>query len=132
MIKATPPTAPCACRRRCLRPNIRRIQDSTSCGRAAGKQALPVTRSEARARLTEIDDAIAAIRTQIAATDLQRQAQPKADRPAAGSIAPRPRCDICSASARSCSMHMACAAEPRARTRLKDCLIAVLRERLRR
>ena len=44
---------------------------------AAGKQDLPATRSEARARLTEIDDAIAAIRTQIAATDLQRQASRK-------------------------------------------------------
>jgi hypothetical protein len=35
---------------------------------------LPATRPEARARLIEIDDAIAAIRTQIAAADLKRQA----------------------------------------------------------
>ncbi|HMQ92664.1 MAG TPA: hypothetical protein PKA33_15825 [Amaricoccus sp.] len=35
---------------------------------------LPATRAEARARLIEIDDAIAAIRTQIAAADLKRQA----------------------------------------------------------
>jgi hypothetical protein len=34
----------------------------------------PATRAEARARLIEIDDAIAAIRTQIAAADLKRQA----------------------------------------------------------
>jgi hypothetical protein len=35
---------------------------------------LPATRAGARARLIEIDDAIAAIRTQIAAADLKRQA----------------------------------------------------------
>jgi len=35
---------------------------------------LPASRAEARARLIEIDDAIAAIRTQIAAADLKRQA----------------------------------------------------------
>ena len=35
---------------------------------------MPATRAEARARLIEIDDAIAAIRTQIAAADLKRQA----------------------------------------------------------
>ncbi len=34
----------------------------------------PATRAEARARLIAIDDAIAAIRTQIAAADLKRQA----------------------------------------------------------
>ena len=34
----------------------------------------PATRAEARARLIEIDDAIAAIRTQIASADLKRQA----------------------------------------------------------
>jgi hypothetical protein len=35
---------------------------------------MPATRAEARARLIEIDDAVAAIRTQIAAADLKRQA----------------------------------------------------------
>ena len=35
---------------------------------------LPATRAEARARLIAIDDGIAAIRTQIAAADLKRQA----------------------------------------------------------
>lgn len=35
---------------------------------------MPATRAEARARLIKIDDAIAAIRTQIAAADLKRQA----------------------------------------------------------
>jgi hypothetical protein len=35
---------------------------------------IPATRAAARARLIEIDDAIAAIRTQIAAADLKRQA----------------------------------------------------------
>jgi hypothetical protein len=35
---------------------------------------LPANRAEARARLIEIDDGIAAIRTQIAAADLKRQA----------------------------------------------------------
>jgi hypothetical protein len=34
----------------------------------------PATRAEARVRLIEIDDAIAAIRTQVAAADLKRQA----------------------------------------------------------
>ena len=38
---------------------------------------LPATRAEARARLIEIDDGIAAIRTQIAAADLKRQASRK-------------------------------------------------------
>lgn len=37
-------------------------------------KALPATRAEARARLIEIIDAIAAIRTQIGAADLKRQA----------------------------------------------------------
>ena len=36
--------------------------------------SMPATRAEARARFIEIDDAIAAIRTQIAAADLKRQA----------------------------------------------------------
>lgn len=36
--------------------------------------SMPATRADARARLIEIDDAIAAIRTQIAAADLKRQA----------------------------------------------------------
>ena len=40
----------------------------------ATPEQLPATRAEARARLIEIDDAIAAIRTQIAAADLKRQA----------------------------------------------------------
>jgi hypothetical protein len=38
---------------------------------------LPATRAATRARLTEIEDAMAAIRTQIAAADLQRQASKK-------------------------------------------------------
>ena len=38
---------------------------------------LAAIRSEVRARMTEIDDDIASIRTQIAATDLQRQASRK-------------------------------------------------------
>jgi hypothetical protein len=40
----------------------------------APRSQLRATRAEARARLIEIDDAIAAIRTQIAAADLKRQA----------------------------------------------------------
>lgn len=44
-----------------------------SLARAAPASML-ATRAEARARLIEIDDAIAAIRTQIAAADLKRQA----------------------------------------------------------
>jgi hypothetical protein len=44
---------------------------------AAGKQDLPATRIKSCARLAAIDDATAAIRAQIAATDLQRQASRK-------------------------------------------------------
>ena len=44
---------------------------------AAGKQDLPATRATIRARLAQIDDAIASIRTQIAAADLQRQTSRK-------------------------------------------------------
>jgi hypothetical protein len=40
----------------------------------AQSERLPATRTEARARLIAIDDAITAIRTQIAAADLKRQA----------------------------------------------------------
>ena len=40
----------------------------------AAAAPMPATRAGARARLIEIDDAIAAIRTQIAAADLKRQA----------------------------------------------------------
>lgn len=40
--------------------------------------APPATRAEARARIAAIDDSIAAIRTQIAAADMKRQAGRKA------------------------------------------------------
>ena len=40
----------------------------------AAPALMPATRAAARARLIEIDDATAAIRTQIAAADLKRQA----------------------------------------------------------
>ena len=44
---------------------------------AAGKQDPSAARGAIRARLAEIDDAIASIRTQIAAADLQRQTSRK-------------------------------------------------------
>lgn len=92
----------------------------------SGKQDQPVTRSEARARLTEIDDATAAIRTQIAATDLQRQASRKPIDPSwfhraktALRHLQRERAELIE--------HMAMLRKPK--EALKDHLIAVLRER---
>jgi hypothetical protein len=41
----------------------------------AGSTAPPSTRAEARGRIALIDDAITAIRTQIAAADMKRQAK---------------------------------------------------------
>ena len=79
-----------------------------------------------RARLTEIEDAIAAIRTQVAATDLQRQASKKPIDPhwfhrakTALRHLQRERAELLDTFGH--------AAE--AKEALKDCMIAVLRER---
>ena len=61
---------------------------------------MPATRAEARARLIAIDDGIAAIRHQIGAADLKRQASRTPIDPT-GSTAPRPPCATSSASAPS-------------------------------
>ena len=93
---------------------------------SAGKQDLPSTHSEARARIAAIDDAIAAIRTQIAATDLQRQTSRKPIDPSwfhraktALRHLQRERAELL--------QHMAMLRKPK--DALKDCVIAVLRER---
>ena len=87
---------------------------------------LPETRIAARAGLAEIDDAIAAIRTQIAATDLQRQTSRKPIDPSwfhraktALRHLQRERAELL--------QHMAMLRKPK--DVLKDCVIAVLRER---
>jgi hypothetical protein len=93
---------------------------------AAGKQAAPATRDAIRARLVEIDDAIASIRTQIAAADLQRQTSRKPLDPhwfhrakTAMRHLQRERAELLA--------HMATLPKPKGG--LKDCVIAVLRER---
>ena len=87
---------------------------------------LPATRAATRACLAEIDDAIAAIRTQIAATDLQRQTRGKPIDPSwfhraktALRHLQRERTELL--------QHMATLRKPK--DALKDCVIAVLRER---
>ncbi len=89
----------------------------------AADQQHPTTQSARRARLAEIDDAIAAIRAQIAATDLQRQASRKPIDPrwfhrakTALRHLKRERAELL-------------AAVPSRRETLKDCVIAILRER---
>jgi hypothetical protein len=86
---------------------------------------LPATRAATRARLTEIEDAMAAIRTQVAATDLQRQASKKPIDPhwfhrakTALRHLQRERAELLD--------HMRTLPKPK--EALKDCLIAVLRE----
>jgi hypothetical protein len=87
---------------------------------------LPATRAATRARLTEIEDAMAAIRTQIAAADLQRQASKKPIDPhwfhrakTALRHLQRERAELLD--------HMGMLPKPK--EALKDCVIAVLRER---
>ena len=100
--------------------------DSTRRNAATAKQKPPATRIAARERLTEIDDAIAAIRTQIAAADLQRQASRKPIDPSwfhraktALRHLQRERAELLE--------HMAMLPKPK--DALKDHVIAVLRER---
>jgi hypothetical protein len=79
--------------------------------------------SEPRLRLAEIDDAVAAIKTQIAAADLQRQANGKP-------IDPRwfHRAKTALRHLQRERAGLAFQPAPR-REAMKDCLIAVLRER---
>src|SRR5262245_29993727 len=91
---------------------------------AAEKQDQRATRGTIRTRLAEIDDAIAAIRTQIAAADLQRQASGKPLEPrwfhrakTAMRHLQRERAELL---ARLSTL-------PKPKDGLKDCVIAVLR-----
>ena len=83
----------------------------------------PPTRAEQQSRLAEIDDAMAAIRAQIAASDLQRQASRKP-------IDPRWFHRAKTALRHLQRERAELVQQPRPRREsLKDCLIAVLRER---
>lgn len=86
---------------------------------AAGKAAV-------RARIAEIDDAIAAIRAQIAAADLTRQTTRQ---PIDPRWFHRAKTALRHLQRERCEHQQALAALPAAKETLKDCLIAVLRER---
>jgi hypothetical protein len=93
---------------------------------AAGKPKLRRTREEISRRLAEIDDAIAAIRAQIAAADLTRQAS---GTPIDPRWFHRAKTALRHLRRERADLRMASAAPPSRRESLKDCLIAVLRER---
>jgi hypothetical protein len=85
---------------------------------------LPATRADARARLIEIDDAIAAIRTQIAAADLKRQA---ARTPIDPDWFHRAKTALRHLERERAELRERVATLPSARDRLKDHIIAVVR-----
>jgi hypothetical protein len=93
---------------------------------AADKQDQPATRGAIRARLAEIDDAIAAIRTQIAAADLQRQASRK---PLEPRWFHRAKTAMRHLQRERAELSTKLSALPKPKDGLKDCVIAVLRER---
>lgn len=84
----------------------------------------PATRDEARARLIAIDDAIAAIRTQIAAADMKRQARGKGLDP---DWFHRARTALRHLQRERAEVQQRMATLPGGRERLKDRIIAVLR-----
>jgi hypothetical protein len=84
----------------------------------------PATRAEARARLIEIDDAIAGIRTQVAAADLKRQANRT---PIDPDWFHRAKTALRHLERERAELRAAMAALPRARDRLKDYIIAAVR-----
>ena len=86
---------------------------------------LPATRGEARARLIEIDDAIAAIRTQIAAADLKRQVSRT---PIDPDWFHRAKTALRHLERERAELREHVATLPSARDRLKDHIIAVVRE----
>lgn len=86
----------------------------------------PVTRGEARARMAAIDDRIAAIRTQIAANDLKRQASRKGADP---SWFHRAKTALRHLQRERAELVEHLAQLPRPKEALKDQVIAVLRER---
>jgi len=86
----------------------------------------PVTRGDARARMAAIDDRIAAIRTQIAANDLKRQASRKAADP---SWFHRAKTALRHLQRERAELLERMAMLPRPKEELKDQVIAVLRAR---
>ena len=86
--------------------------------------AQPATRTEARARLIEIDDAIAAIRTQVGAADLKRQASRT---PIDPDWFHRAKTALRHLERERAELRAAIAALPSDRDRLKDQIIAAVR-----
>jgi hypothetical protein len=84
----------------------------------------PTTRAEARARLIEIDDAISAIRTQVGAADLKRQASRT---PIDPDWFHRAKTALRHLERERAELRAAMAALPRERDRLKDHIIAAVR-----
>ena len=93
---------------------------------AAEKQDQPATRGAIRARMTEIDDAIASIRTQIAAADLQRQSSRK---PLDPRWFHRAKTAMRHLQRERAELSAKLSALPKPKDGLKDYVIAVLRER---
>ena len=93
---------------------------------AVGQPDLPATRGAIRARMTEIDDAIASIRTQIAAADLQRQSSRK---PLDPRWFHRAKTAMRYLQRERAELSAKLSALPKPKDGLKDCVIAVLRER---
>ena len=90
----------------------------------AQPERLPATRAEARARLIGIDDFIAAIRTQIAAADLKRQASRT---PIDSDWFHRAKTAIRHLERERAELREIMATLPGPRDRLKDHIIAVVR-----
>jgi hypothetical protein len=93
---------------------------------AVGQPGSPATRGAIRARMTEIDDAIASIRTQIAAADLQRQSSRK---PLDSRWFHRAKTALRHLQRERAELSAKLSALPKPKDGLKDCVIAVLRER---
>jgi chromosome segregation ATPase len=89
-------------------------------------QQPPATRSAARARIAELDNKIASIRTQIATHDLQRQARRK---PIDASWFHRAKTALRHLQRERAELSEHLATLPKAKDALKDQVIAVLRER---
>jgi hypothetical protein len=91
----------------------------------AGSTAPPSTRAEARGRVALIDDAITAIRTQIAAADMKRQAR-------RGALDPdwyhRAKTAMRHLQRERALLLAQAAALPGGREQLKDRIIAILRD----
>jgi len=102
------------------------VSDIISPAGAAGNQEAPATRGAIRARVAGIDDAIASIRTQIAAADLQRQTSRK---PLDPHWFHRAKTAMRHLQRERAELLAYLSTLPKPRDGLKDCLIAVLRER---